>query len=144
MSTTIPGYFDIKLPQEPTRNDPKDIKFLWDALKMMAQQVQDLIDAPAPSPPAPSLFFRTAEVDVGATPVGSATFTIADADVVPTSLIMSAVMGISPSDGRDLDEIWLERVETFARPGAGSFELDMLPDAGDFSGKFVIGYILKP
>lgn len=83
---------------------------------------------------------KKVEVDVGVDFVDDATFVIADASVKPTSLVTAQVLGLTPSDGRDVDEIYAERVSVFARPMAGSVQFDLLPFEGNFSGKFVVGY----
>lgn len=83
---------------------------------------------------------KSVEVDVGTQFVGDATFFVDDAAATPTSHVTAQVLGITPSDGRSTEEIYLEQVNVFATSGAGRIRFDLQPKLGRFQGKFVIGY----
>jgi len=87
--------------------------------------------------------FKAVELDVGSEYVGDATFTITDALVKPTSIVVAQVLGLSPSNGRSTQEAYLEQVNVFATPGNGTIRFDLQPKRGEFMGKFVVGYQLS-
>jgi len=85
---------------------------------------------------------QVVEVDAGTDFVDEASFTISDASVTPLSAIIAGVLLVSPSDGRSIDEIYLEQMSVLIRPGMGGFQADLLSKEGQFNGKFLIGYLV--
>lgn len=82
------------------------------------------------------------EVDFGSTPVFEATFTITDENVSTTSIILAQVKWVSPSDGRDINEIMVESFDIKCAPGSGSFDMKMESRDGSVAGLFVVSYIV--
>lgn len=82
------------------------------------------------------------EVDFGTDDLEEKSFTITDATVTTSSLIMLSISGNTPSDGRDIDEIRLENMEMIATPGSGDFALTMNPKEGTTTGKFKVLYFV--
>ena len=80
------------------------------------------------------------EVDVGSTPVPDATFTIASVGMTGTTPVYAQIIGISPTGGRPIDEIYAEQVLVFSRPQTDQVVFNLLPKVGNISGKFVIAY----
>lgn len=93
-------------------------------------------------PPSAGLAVRAIEVDAGSEFVDEFEATILDADVSPASTIVSGVLLVSPSDGRPVDEIYLEQMAVLVRPGLGSFRAQFLSKDGQFMGKFLLGYLV--
>ena len=80
------------------------------------------------------------EVDVGGTPVPDATFTIPHVGCTGTTPVYAQIIGISPTGGRPIDEIYAEQVLVFSRPQTDQIVFNLLPKLGNFSGKFIISY----
>lgn len=85
-------------------------------------------------------FGKQVEIDVGPSFVVDATVTATDPEVTPSSLVTAQVIGVTPSDGRSTQEIYLEQVNVFATPMEGHIRFDLQPKMGKFQGRFVIGY----
>jgi hypothetical protein len=79
------------------------------------------------------------EVDFGASPVGYGEFTVIDAAIVPTSLIIVTQDGGRPT-GRDADENEMAPFAVNAEPGTGSFLLRCIPLEGVVTGTFLFNY----
>lgn len=67
-------------------------------------------------------------------------FTVTQAEVLPTSNIDARILLITPSDGRDLDEILVELFDLKCLPGTGDFVLKVNSLCGSVTGKFIVGY----
>jgi len=83
------------------------------------------------------------ELDFGSTSVSEMLFTVADANVLPTSKIMAQMANVAPT-GKDLDEIQLEPLVVYAAPstlgiGYADFFLRTI-DGSTVSDRFVIQY----
>ena len=95
------------------------------------------------SPAAGATDVEEAEVDFGnVVGLTDKTFTITDADVTTASRIVAQVMSVSPSDGRNVDEVEWETWDIYCRPGTGTFDLTMKNRFGSVMGRFVVGYIV--
>lgn len=84
---------------------------------------------------------RTVEVDFGTSPVYTQVggFTIIDADVTPTSLIMPNQSGVAAT-GKSADENEMDTLYLRAVPGTGQFTLYADAAPGPVTGKFKINY----
>lgn len=82
------------------------------------------------------------EVDFGSTAVPDASFTITDARVSASSLIIPYVSGNTPSSSRNIDEIRCECYSMIATSGSGSFTLYIAPKMGTTTGKVKVLYTL--
>lgn len=82
---------------------------------------------------------KQTEIDFGATPVSEATFTIIDASVVASSIIVGSVANIAPT-GKDLDELEMDELSLAFGAGAGSFTIFARGLNGYVADKFKINY----
>ena len=96
------------------------------------------------SPGASSTDIKQTEIDFGDN-LGNddyLSFTVTDAGVGPTSQILVSKAILSPSDGRDIDEIIGETLELAAEPQTGQFVLHVKGLVGPPLGKFIINYLV--
>lgn len=87
--------------------------------------------------------YATTEVDFGSTPVASGTFTITNASVTTSSVIVATLQYAAPT-GKDLDEIEMDNL--IIKCGNGSGQFDMYIETADGSylhDKFKINYIVQ-
>lgn len=82
---------------------------------------------------------RQIEIDFGAIPVSEAEFTIIDAGVTPTSIIVGAVAQVAPSN-KDLDELEMDTLGLRFGAGAGQFTIFANGLEGYVADKFKINY----
>lgn len=95
-----------------------------------------------PTGPSGSADVNVVEIDAGEEFVDEASFVIPDSDVTPFSILVAGILLASPSDGRSVDEIYLEQMDVVTRQGTGSFQADLLSKEGQFHGKFLLGYLV--
>ena len=70
----------------------------------------------------------------------SKTFTIQDANVTLDSIILLSKGVKQTSDGRKIDELWLESLDLSAKADNQFFHLYVRSLSGTISGKFIINY----
>lgn len=81
----------------------------------------------------------TAEVDFGAVPVESASFTITDSRITSAMSIAAQVAYAAPT-GKDLDEVEMDALDLKAAAGSGQFTLFARGLDGFVADKFKISY----
>ncbi len=81
------------------------------------------------------------EVDFGTANVVEATFTITDASVTASSVILAQVAYVAPT-GKDLDEVTMDNFDIIITPGAGQFTARMSCLSGTVTGKFKLHYMV--
>ena len=80
-------------------------------------------------------------LDLGATPVRSATRTFADSNAVTSSKVVMTCAG--PADGRSLDELEMDMVRCVAACLAnGTISVVVTGDPGQISGQYKFNYLL--
>jgi hypothetical protein len=83
----------------------------------------------------------TIEIDFGATPLYSKTFTVTDASCSSSSNII-AYIGGTPT-GKDSDELEMDSLEIVCYPSTGSFDMYITSTDGSYlHDKFKINYII--
>lgn len=80
-----------------------------------------------------------AEIDFGSTGITEYTFTVTDADVEATDVVVPRLMYSAPT-GKDLDELEFDDFDLMAIAGTGEFTLYARSKYGPVSGKFKIAY----
>lgn len=83
--------------------------------------------------------FKTIEVDFGSTGTRSKNFTITDADVTASSVIIAWQSGAAAT-GRSADENEMDKIVFQALPAAGSFTLFAASLQGPVSGLYKVNY----
>lgn len=86
------------------------------------------------------LSVQTAEIDFGATPLRSKTFTITDAGITPSSVILVCQSGAAAT-GEDQDENEMDTLILRAAPASGSMTLYATAMEGTVCGKFKVNYV---
>lgn len=82
---------------------------------------------------------KQTEIDFGATPVESATFTITDSDITTASKIIGQIAYVAPT-GKELDELEFDSFDIKFAPAAGSCTLFIRSLEGYVADKFKLNY----
>lgn len=82
---------------------------------------------------------RQVEIDFGAIPVSEASFTIVDAGVTPSSVVVGSVAQVAPT-GKDLDELEMDTLGLRFGAGNGQFIIFANGLSGYVADKFIINY----
>lgn len=91
--------------------------------------------------PTASVSITQVEIDIGATPVASATLTIADATVSASSKLMGQIAYVAPT-GKDLDELEMDDIQLLLAPGNKEVDIFIRGLEGYIADKFVINYVV--
>ena len=89
-----------------------------------------------------SVIAKQVEVDFGVNSVIDGVFNITDVDISISSKVIGNKALKSPSDGRDVDEIFCESLDISAKCNVGSLDLYIASKCGRVSGKFLINYFI--
>lgn len=82
---------------------------------------------------------RQVEIDFGAIPVSEASFTIVDAGVTSSSVVVGSVAQLAPA-GKDLDELEMDTLGLRFGAGNGQFTIFANGLSGYVADKFIINY----
>ena len=94
------------------------------------------------APTGGSAAVKQVEVDFGATPTDSLTYTVTDASVTTSSKIMAEVAYVAPT-GKDLDEIEMDDIQVSCGNGSGTFNMFIRAADGSYlADKFKINYVV--
>jgi hypothetical protein len=85
------------------------------------------------------VYHKQTEIDLGSTPVYEATFTITDANITTSSVIVGYIAYVAPT-GKDIDELEFDNFDLRFAPAAGSCTLYARSLEGLVEGKFKVNY----
>ncbi len=81
------------------------------------------------------------EVDMGALPIVSKTFTVIDLNCTPSSVIVGNVSGDTPTGKMD-DEVEMDSYALLFKAGSGQFDVTLRGLEGYLHDKFKINYVI--
>lgn len=82
-----------------------------------------------------------AQVNVGSTPQPEVSVTVLDANVTDTSLVSAWISAAQPT-GKDADEVEMDVIQVWAKPGAGQVTFRLTGQTGYIADNFFIDYTI--
>jgi hypothetical protein len=112
------------------------------ALVVIAGQTQQLPAGDSLAGVAGGASWTEVEIDFGSVPQYSKSFTIVDASVAASSLIMAVQSGTAATS-RSADENGMDGLVCNATAGTGQFTLNVFAVPGPVAGKYRVSYVVQ-